>query len=405
MIPRLEDPMKEQSHARLPAMAGGSPAFPEGLPLARPSIGDPDGVAAHIRDILESGTLTNGRTVRRFEEASAEYLGVRHTVAVGTCTTGLMLLIRAADLSGDVIIPSFTFAATAHAVAWNGLRPVFADVDPVTLTLDPTSVARTVGIHTSAILATHVYGNPCDVDGLGEVAERSGLHLFFDAAHAFGSRRRGRMVGGFGDGEVFSLSPTKVIVAGEGGLIATDDELLAERCRMGRDYGHPGDYDCRFVGLNGRMSELHAAVALASLEGLGERIEQRNRLVLVLREALRLAPGISFPRVQEGDRSTFKDLTLLIDADAFGMSADALASALAAEGVETKRYYSPPVHRMVAYRREGAAAAALPATERASEQALTLPLWHGMTDEHMFALAEAIQLVGRFGRGEDAYAG
>ncbi len=261
-----------------PRRGHGTIAFPDGLPLARPRVADPARVAADVEAILRSGVLTNGPYVRRFEEETSAYLGVRHCVAVSSCTAGLMLVLRAAGLSGDVIVPSFTFAATAHAVQWNGLRPVFADVDPRTLTLAPASVERAVGMHTSAILATHIYGTPCDVEGLRAVARENGLRLFFDAAHAFGSEHGGTKVGGFGDAEVFSLSPTKVVVAAEGGLIATNDDLLAERCRIGRDYGNPGDYDCAFVGLNARMSELHAATALASLSDLDERLAERNRL-------------------------------------------------------------------------------------------------------------------------------
>ena len=132
-----------------------------------------------------------------------------------------MLVLRASELSGDVVVPSFTFAATAHAVAWNGLRPVFADVDARTLTLSPEAVEHAIGPRTSAILATHVYGTPCDVEGLEAIAAANGVRLFFDAAHALGSRRRGIPVGGSGSAEVFSPSPTKVVVAGEGGLVAT----------------------------------------------------------------------------------------------------------------------------------------------------------------------------------------
>ena len=360
----------------------------EPIPLVRPRIPNPGSVAEDLRGILESGVLTNGPFVRRFEDEAAAYLGVRHCVAVGSCTAGLMLVLRAADLSGDVIVPSFTFAATAHAVAWNGLRPVFADVDPHTLTLDPRSVSRSIGIRTSAILATHVYGTPCDVEALAELADRAGLRLLFDAAHALGSRRAGTPVGGFGDAEVFSLSPTKVVVAGEGGLIATDDDLLAERCRIGRDYGHPGDYDCRFVGLNGRMSELHAAVALASFADLDRTVAARNDLVERFHEALGRMDGIAFPAVSEGDVSTFKDLTILVDEAVLGIDADGLASSLRSRGIETKRYYAPPVHRMTAYR--GLGTPALPVTDDASRRALTLPLWEGMTDEQVFGIASAV---------------
>ncbi|HEV2919256.1 MAG TPA: DegT/DnrJ/EryC1/StrS family aminotransferase, partial [Actinomycetota bacterium] len=185
-----------------PAIDGGRPVFPDGLPLARPAIADPAAVAEAAGTILTSGVLTNGPHVRRLEERAADYLGVRHCVAVASCTAGLMLSLRASNLSGDVVLPSFTFSASAHAVAWNGLRPVFTDIRPQDLLLDPDTVARTAGVRTSAILATHTYGTPCDTEALGRLARRNGIRLFFDAAHAFGSRRGDSMVGGFGDAEV-----------------------------------------------------------------------------------------------------------------------------------------------------------------------------------------------------------
>ena len=373
----------------LPAVLGGEPAFPHGMPLARPRIANPAALARELERIVSGETLTNGPTVRRLEERAAEYLGVSHCVAVASCTAGLMLVLRAAEVTGDVIIPSFTFAATAHAVVWNGLRPVFADVDAQTLTLAPEAVERTVGVRVSAILATHLYGAPCDVEGLSSVASRNGIALFFDAAHGFGARREETMVGGFGAAEVFSLTPTKTLIAAEGGIIATNDDLLAERCRIGRNYGNPGDYDCRFVGLNGRMSELHAAVALASFEDLEERISRRNELAGTFRKVLGEIPGVRFPLVRDIDRSTYKDLSILVDELEFGLSADALAEALAAEGIETRRYYSPPVHRMRAYR-STASGAELPVTDAAAREALSLPLWTEMTEGHVERIGEAV---------------
>ena len=377
----------------LPAALGGRPLFPDGLKLARPAVADIASVQDRVGAILADGTITNGPFVRELEDRAAAYLGVRHCVAVGSCTAGLMLVLRATDLTGDVLVPSFTFAATAHAVAWNGLRPVFVDIAPDTLTLSPEAVRRSIHIRTSAILATHLFGTPCDVDVLEEIAAETGIRLFFDAAHAFGSRHGDRMMGGFGDAEVFSLSPTKVLIAGEGGLIATNDDLLAERCRIGRDYGNPGDYDCRFVGLNARMSEFHAAVALASFEDLEERLDERVRLADTYRDSLADVPGISFPSVPEGDRSTFKDLTLLVEQEAFGLDADGLGRALAAEGIETKRYYAPPVHTMQAYRAVAPAGLSLPVTDRVAARALTLPLWTGMGPERLALVAEAIRRV------------
>jgi dTDP-4-amino-4,6-dideoxygalactose transaminase len=379
-----------------PAILGGSPAFPEGLALVRPSVPPTRAVLADVAKILESGALTNGPYVRELESRSAEYLGVRHCVAVASCTAGLMLVLRAADLSGDVVLPSFTFAATAHAAVWNGLRPVFSDIDPTTLTLSASSVERAIGVRTSAVLATHTYGTPCDVEGLAAAARRSGIKLFFDAAHAFGSRHKEVPVGGFGDAEVFSLSPTKVLVASEGGIIATDDDALAERCRIGRDYGNPGDYDCLFVGLNARMSEVHAAIALRSLDGLEDRVARRNVLARMYREALADIPGLSFPRVPDTDRSTYKDFTILVDPHGFGLDADGLSKSLAAEGIETRRYYAPPVHAMRAYRFLVGANGYLPLTEAASSKVLTLPLWSSMAEGQVHRVADAVSRIWRF---------
>jgi dTDP-4-amino-4,6-dideoxygalactose transaminase len=379
----------------MPAMLGGDPVFPEGLALVRPSL-PPESVIDDIRKILSGHVLTNGPYVRELEERAADYLGVRHCVAVSSCTSGLMLVLRVTDLTGEVVIPSFTFAATAHAVEWNGLRPVFADIDPETLLLSPKAVRGAIGVHTSAILATHTYGTPCDTEGLSEVARAAGIRLFFDAAHAFGSQHQGKRVGGFGDAEVFSLSPTKVLVASEGGIIATNDEMLAERCRIGRDYGNPGDYDCRFVGLNARMSEVHAAIALGSLTNIDERIGRRNALAGLYREALEGVPGVSFPLVPDGDRSTYKDFTMLVDPDGFGLDAAGLQRALSAEGIESRRYYSPPVHVMRAYQSVVVANGSLPVTDSAAGRVLTLPMWTGMSERHVARVADAIDRIRRF---------
>lgn len=372
-----------------PAIAGGRPAFPDGLRLVRPSIPDREQITSDLNRIFDSGLLTNGPYVAELEERAADYLGVPHCIAVSSCTSGLMLVLKASGLTGDVVLPSFTFAATAHAVAWNGLRPVFADIDGRTLTLSPDAAGRAVGVRTSAILATHTFGTPGRASLLMDAADFHGIKLFFDAAHAFGSRYAGIPVGQFGHAEVFSLSPTKLLIAGEGGIIATRDEALAERCRIGRDYANPGDYDCLFVGLNARMSEIHAAIGLRSLDGLDDRIRVRNELAQAYKKELSKLPGIDFPEVPEGDRSTFKDFTILVDPDRFGTTAQDLGTSLAAEGVDTRRYYVPPVHRMKAYSSSGHLTL-LPATDRAASRVLTLPLSSEMTLGEVSGVAASI---------------
>jgi dTDP-4-amino-4,6-dideoxygalactose transaminase len=299
-----------------------------------------------------------------------------------------MLVYQALGATGRVVIPSFTFAASAHAVVWARGTPTWADVDAETMTLDAADAAR-VADGAVAISATHVYGAPCDVDALQRLADSLGVPLVLDAAHALGSSSAGRPVGGFGTAEVFSLSPTKVAVAGEGGLVTTDDEGLAVAVRLGRDYGNPGTYDCEFAGLNARMSELHATIALASLEGLDERVSWRNHLVGEFRRATAGVPGLRFQRVRDGDVSTYKDLTLILDADSFGLTASTLAQALRAEGVDSRHYYSPPVHRQKAYANTSAGRG-LPITELLAASVLTVPLWSHSSEAEVRTVADAV---------------
>lgn len=374
----------------LPAILGGPKAFPDGLPLVRPTIPDIPGLTARIGSILESGMLTNGRTVAELQEKAAELLDVPHVVAVSSCTAGLMLVLQAHDARGPVVMPSFTFAASAHAVHWAGGTPVWAEIRREDLTLDPLDAAEQVAASGAvAMTATHIYGTPCQVEDLQKVADDAGIPLVYDAAHALGSRRGGRPVGGFGAAEVFSMSPTKVTTAAEGGLVATHDADLARRLRIGRDYGNPGTYDCEFPGINARMSELHAAVALAGLSTVAERVAYRNELVAAFRAEVEGVSGLSFPTLDAGDVSTFKDLTLILEPEVFGLTNVQLETALKAEGIDSRRYYAPPIHRQQAYahlrgQRE------LPVTDEMAGRVLTPPLYSHMQLGQVRAVARAI---------------
>lgn len=377
------------SQAQL-ALLGGDPAFASGLPLVRPTIPDIPALTSRLGSILESGMLTNGRTVKELEERAAALLDVPHVVAVSSCTAGLMLTLQALGARGPVVLPSFTFAASAHAVVWAGGSPVFADVQAASLTLDPADAAACVrAAGAVAMTATHVYGTPCDVERLQEVADAAGIPLVYDAAHALGSSRKGRPIGGFGAAEVFSLSPTKVTTAGEGGLVATCDQALAQALRIGRDYGNPGDYDCLFPGLNARMSELHAAVALAGLATVHERVAHRNELVQVFRDAVHGVVGLRLPDVEEADVSTYKDLTLILEPAGFGLTAGQLGAVLAAEGIDSRRYYFPPIHRQKAYAHL-LHERPLPVTDVVADSVLTPPLYSHMTPAQVRAVADVV---------------
>jgi dTDP-4-amino-4,6-dideoxygalactose transaminase len=374
------------------AVLGARPMFPRGLPLARPVVPDPAGVARRLEEVLTSGHLTNGDYVRQVEARVAELCAVRHAVAVSSCTAGLMLVYRCLGVTGPVVMPSLTFSASPHAVVWAGGVPRWADIEGTTLNVDPESVAERLD-GAQAVSATHLYGNPVAVEALERVALAAGLPLVLDAAHALGSSRAGRPVGNGGTAEVFSLSPTKVATSAEGGVITTDDDELAAALRIGRDYGNPGDYNCAFVGLNARMSELHAVVALASLSVLPTRVRRRSALVAAFAHDLAGVEGLRVVTCGEDDVSTYKDLTLLVDADSFGLTVPELTTALAAEGVASRRYFYPACHRQDAY--AGVPWSDLPLTERLAPAVISLPLHPLTTEAELVRLADLVGTLHR----------
>lgn len=374
-----------------PAILGGRSLFDPALPFARPTIEDPERVLADIAESLDSGNVTNGPRVAELEERAADLFQVQHCVAVASCTLGLMLVTQALADAGPAVVPSFTFSASAHALAWNGLDPLFSDCDPSTWCLRPEDVPEGARF----ILGVHVSGVPCDVEGLQNRAAEVGATLVFDAAHGSGSTvqsNRGlRPLGAFGMAEVFSLTPTKVMSGAEGGLVTTDDSDLAERLRWARDYGNPGDYNTRFAGLNARLSELNAALALASVGHLEERVRRRNQIAARYRQLLEDLPGIAFQEVPEGARSSYKDFTVLVEGSEFGCSRDTAVTALRAEGIPTRPYYSPPVHRQAAYAH--LSPRELPNTDRLSERVISLPIWSHMPLATADRVSEAFSLI------------
>lgn len=376
---------------RRAALAGGSPIFEDMVRVARPALPDFDELAPDMRDVLASGLLSKGRHLRAFEEALAEHLGVRHAVAVSSGTTGLMLTYQALGLKGEVVVPSFTFMATVSALVWVGARPVFADANAETTNLDPEAAEAVITDKTSAVVAVHNHGNPADVEGLRALTERRGLRLVFDAAHALGSLYEGAPVGPQGDANVFSLSFTKLLVAGEGGVVATNDAALAERIRFGREYGNTGNYDSAFAGLNGRMGELAALLALRGLPGLEAAARHRNRLAELYRAELGDLPGIGFQRVRARDRSSYKDFSIKVEPGAFGLTRDELAAALAAENVETRKYYDPPAHRHTAYRHLAPPDEALPNTMLLAARSLSLPIYSDMEPAVVSKICTAVR--------------
>lgn len=374
-----------------PALLGGPPAFEPALPVFRPTLPDYSELEDDVRDMFRTGMLTAGPRALEFEKRLAEHLGVEHAVCVSSCTIGLLLTYQALGLSGEVIVPSFTFMATVHPLVWNGATPVFADVDPETWQLDPIQVEKLITPETTAIVAVHLLGTPAAVEELEDLAARHGLKLVFDAAHGFGALHRGQPLGRYGNAEVFSATPTKVLNAVEGGIVATNDDALATHVRVARNYGNPGDYGSDFPGINARMPEFNAVLGMRSLELLERNVTRRQEVARTFYE--RLGPlGITFQRIEEGDRSSYKEFSMLVTEDEFGMSRDDLARALKADGIDCRFYYDPPVHEHKAYRHLELRGD-MTVTRDLCERTITIPIHSHMDDETVDKLCEAIEQI------------
>lgn len=365
----------EQPSAAQLALLGADPAFAMPVHVGRPNIGDPEQFFERARGIFDRRWLTNnGPLVQEFEQRIREQAGTEHAIAFCNATVALEVLVRAAGLTGSVVVPSYTFVATAHCLHWMGLRPIFADVDPRSHTLDVQSVREAVAPDTSAILAVHLWGQPCDVDGLAALASDRGLRLFYDAAHAYGCSRGGRPVGSFGDAEVFSFHATKFVNSFEGGAITTNDSELAQRCRLMRNFGFAGIDLVVSEGTNGKMSEVSAAMGLTSLDAMDSIIAHNRRNHEAYGRALADIRGMSLFSFSTDDRANYQYVIATVDADACALDRDELVNVLEAENVLARRYFTPGCHRMEPYRRlVPDAGKKLPVTEQLCRSVLALP--------------------------------
>jgi dTDP-4-amino-4,6-dideoxygalactose transaminase len=379
-----------------PAVLGGTPIFRSKVNIVRPVLPAFEDMKADIEEIFSSGMVTKGRHLAAFERAIAEHLGVKNAVAVSSCTLGLMLTYRGLGLTGDVVVPSFTFMATVSSLVWAGLKPVFADVDFDTTTLDLKAAEKAITPNTCAIVAVHNFGAPAEIEELQALSDRRGLRLIFDAAHGFGTLYRGTPVGKQGDAHVYSLSPTKLLITGEGGVVATDDDSLAESIRLGREYGNDGKYDSAFAGVNARMPELSALMGIYSLRNLESAACHRNQTAALYRKQLGRTDGIGFQDVSEINRSSYREFSIVIDPASFGLNRDELATALQAENVDTRKYYDPPVHRQTAYAQFAPVSGSLTNTDLLAVRSLSLPMWSDMSDDIVLDICLAITRIGEF---------
>ncbi len=375
------------------AIFGAPPAFVSPLHVGGPNIGNRTRLMTRFEEILESRWLTNrGKFVQEFEKRVADIVGVDHCIAMCNATVAMEIVARALGMKGEVIVPSWTFIATAHALQWQQITPVFCDVNPQSHTLDPDRVEAMITPRTTGLVGVHLWSRPCEIDALTDLSERFNLKLIFDAAHAFGCSYRGRMIGGFGNAEVFSFHATKVVNTFEGGAVTTNDAELAEKIRLMQNFGFHGKDNVIHIGTNGKMSEISSAMGLTSLESFDEFIEINRRNYELYGAEIATMNGISLLPISNTERSNYHYVVSEVNEADCGLSRDELMWVLHAENVIARRYFFPGCHRMEPYRSYFPHAhLLLPNTEEILKRVLVLPTGSAVGTDEVLTTCEIIR--------------
>ncbi|WP_372846452.1 DegT/DnrJ/EryC1/StrS family aminotransferase [Pontiella sp.] len=349
------------------------------LHVGAPNIGSREKFFERVNGMFDRRWLTNrGELVQELEQKLADYLGVKHCISMCNGTVALEIAIRALGLEGEVIVPSLTFIASAHALLWQEITPVFCDIDRESYNIDPKQIEKHITPKTSAIMGVHLYSRPCDIEALQAMADRHGIKLLFDAAHAFGCSHNGKMIGNFGDCEVLSFHATKFFNTFEGGAIATNNDGLAEKIRLMQNFGFNGMDNVEYIGTNGKMTEICAAMGLTNLEGLDEFVGINQRNYEVYRDGLSKIPGLSLIEFNEAEKCNWQYIVVEVGND-HPLSRDELMEKLHAQNIRARRYFWPGCHRMEPYRSlQPNAGMMLPITEAVAERLLVLPTGTGV---------------------------
>jgi dTDP-4-amino-4,6-dideoxygalactose transaminase len=365
----IED-MQESVPSAANLAAGGDGT----LHVGRPNLVDRAAFDRLVDELFDNRWFTNnGPLVQRLESRLREYLDVKHVVLVNNGTAGLQIAAQALGLTGEVILPAFTFVATAHALQWGGLKPVFCDIDPLTHCIDPRKIEALITDRTSAIAGVHLWGRPCPTDAIDEIARRHKLAALYDAAHAFGCRHQGRMLGNFGQCEVFSLHATKFFHTFEGGAVTTNDDALAEKIRLMKNFGFESMDRVVELGINGKMPEICAAMGLASLEQLDNVLEVNRRNYHAYSAGLAGIPYVRLHAPADLAGTNFQYIVVEVDDDA-PLTRDELLKRLHDAHILARRYFYPACHRMEPYRTlYPEQLDALPETDRLCNRVMILP--------------------------------
>lgn len=362
------------------------------LPIVRPRFPKLAEFAEEFDQALATGAITNqGPQAVALEAELTAYLGVP-TLVFSSGQAALMAMLAASGVAGrEVIVPSFTFCASPHAVVWAGATPVFADIDPKTLTLDPDDVERRITPRTAAILGVCVYGIACDYAALADVANRHGLKLLYDSAPAFGTYVDGRPIGGFGDAQIFSFHATKAFCTMEGGALSTADPVLLTKAEALRNFGQRNGRAWGAAGFNGKMPEVAAMIGRRQLRTFETARQRRLYVARRYREGLADVPGLEMPTAPANQEPIWLYFPIRLDAEGFGLSRDEAADALAADNILCRKYFDQPCHEMPAY--EGSTDYRLPVTERWASATLALPVYNDQTDEEIDYIVERIRAI------------
>ena len=350
--------------------------------IAKPQIGKDEKKA--VMDVLNSGIIAQGPRVKAFEEAFAEFCGVKHAVATSSGTTALhtTLLAHKIGAGDEVITSAFTFIASANSILFTGARPVFVDIEPRTFNLDPNQIEAAITPNTRAIMPVHLFGLACNMDAIMEIADRHNLVVIEDACQSHGATYNGRKSGSFGTG-TFSLYPTKNMTSGEGGMITTDDDAIAESCQVIRNHGMRRRYYHDELGYNFRMTDLHAAIGLVQLGKLNKFNQQRRQNAAFLSANLK---GVLPPFTPEGYEHIYHQYTIRVDAD----RRDALIEFLKERQVGSMIYYPVPIHKQSFYIEELGYSVSLPETDKAAAEVLSLPVHPALTAANLETIVEAV---------------
>lgn len=362
------------------------------IPVTQPFLPELSEFVPYLEKIWDNRWLTNnGPFHQELESKLAEYLGVEHVSLFNNATIALITALQAMRINGEVITTPYSFVATSHSIMWNGLEPVFVDIDPTTFNIDPDKIEAAITPRTTAIMPVHCYSNPCDVEAIQKIADNYGLKVIYDAAHAFGVNYKGESLLKWGDLSILSFHATKVFNTFEGGAIISPDAKTKERIDRLKNFGIADELTVTAPGINGKMSEINAAFGLVQLKHIGRAMTQRQAIDKRYRAELSDIKGITIYRHNKNSNSNFSYFPILVDAD-YPLSRDELYQKLKDNNVLSRRYFYPLISNMPMYRGlQSAILNNLPQANKLAEKVLCLPIFNELSEEEQLKVINLLK--------------